>query len=296
VRILLFGETGQLGRELHRTLAPLGEVRALDYPEVDLRNADALRASLRELAADIVINAAAYADVDGAEVERERAFAVNAKAPGIMAEEAKATGALLIHYSTDYVFDGAKGTPYVEEDTPHPLNAYGESKLAGEEAVEGAGGNWVILRTAWLYSMRGNSFVTKVLSWARKQEVLRIVDDQIANPTWARTLAQLTTQVVSRGTGYVQDRKGLYHLGGGGFASRYDWAKEILRLDPEAKKQKVRVLQRAATSEFPTPARRPLFSALDCQRWTAVFGLEVPAWADELKEAMRTTAQNAASR
>jgi dTDP-4-dehydrorhamnose reductase len=290
VRILLFGKNGQLGRELQQTLAPLGDVTALDYEDLDLADRDALSTCLRETRAEVIINAAAYTDVDGAESHEGVALAVNSRAPRIMAEQAKVAGALLIHYSTDYVFDGNKGAPYVEGDAPRPLNNYGQSKLEGEQAIQSAGGAFLILRTAWLYSMRGHSFATKVLSWAREQEVLRIVDDQIANPTWARTLAQLTGHVLSRGTDYVRERGGLYHLAGGGFASRYEWAKEVLRLDPRAREQKVKELRRASTADYPTPARRPLFSALDCRRWKRVFALEVPAWADELKRALITTA------
>ena len=137
---------------------------------------------------EVIVNAAAYTDVDGAESSRDQAIAINATAPQVMAEEARSMDAALVHYSTDYVFDGAKGAPYVEDDAAHPVNVYGESKLAGELAIQSVGGSYLILRTAWLYSMRGNNFVTKVLSWARKHEVLHIVDDQIANPTWARTL------------------------------------------------------------------------------------------------------------
>ncbi len=206
MRIVLFGKNGQLGWELQRTLAPLGDITALDFEDVDLGNADLLRQRLRELRPELVVNAAAYTDVDGAERDREKAFAINATAPGIMAEEAAAMDAPLIHYSTDYVFDGKKGAPYVEPDAPSPVNVYGASKLAGERAVQEVGGAYLIFRTAWLYSMRGNNFVTKVLSWARKHEVLHIVDDQIANPTWARTLAQLTAHVLTHGKDYVAER------------------------------------------------------------------------------------------
>ncbi len=291
MRIVLFGKNGQLGWELQRTLAPLGDITALDFEDVDLGNADVLRQRLRELRPQLVVNSAAYTDVDGAEHNREKAFAINATAPGIMAEEAASMDAPLVHYSTDYVFDGTKSAPYVETDIPNPVNAYGASKLAGERAVQDVGGAYLILRTAWLYSMRGNNFVTKVLSWARKHEVLHIVDDQIANPTWARTLAQLTAHVLTHGKDYVAERRGLYHLTGDGYASRYDWAREILRLDPKPEEQTAKEVRRAATSDIPTPARRPMFSALNCGRCTEVFGLTAPAWQHELKLALMDSAR-----
>jgi dTDP-4-dehydrorhamnose reductase len=286
MKILLFGKNGQLGWELQRTLAPLGAITALDFEDLDLLDADVLRGRLQDLRPEVIVNAAAYTDVDGAERDRDKAFAINATAPRIMAEEAKSTNASLIHYSTDYVFDGTKGAPYVEGDTPHPVNAYGESKLAGEQAVQAAGGSFLIFRTAWLYSLRGDNFVTKVLSWARKHEVLHIVDDQIANPTWARTLAQLTAHVLTHGTDYVAEHRGLYHLAGDGYASRYEWAQEILKLDPKPEEQLTREVRRAVTSDIPTPASRPTFSALNCDRCTQVFGLTAPAWAHELKLAL----------
>jgi len=224
--------------------------------------------------------------VDGAERQRERAFAINAIAPQIMAEQARGLGAALIHYSTDYVFEGTATAPYTEQDPPRPINVYGQSKLAGEDAVKAAGGAHLILRTAWLYSMRGNNFVTKVLSWARKHETLHIVDDQISNPTWARILAQLTAHVLERGDGYLRERSGLYHLAGGGHASRFEWAQEILKHDPKPEEQKATEVLRAKTSDIPTPAQRPMFSALNCDRFAEVFGLRAPAWQQELKLAL----------
>ena len=199
MRILLIGKRGQLGWELHRCLLPLGEVQALDYPEIDLAKPDSLRKLVRTSAPDVIVNATAYTAVDKAESERELAFAINAVAPQVMAEEAQKIGAVLIHYSTDYVFDGKKGAAYTEEDDPHPLNVYGASKLAGEQAIRSVGGVYFILRTAWVYSTRRDSFVSKVLQWSRQSETLRIVDDQISNPTWARMLAEITALILARG-------------------------------------------------------------------------------------------------
>jgi dTDP-4-dehydrorhamnose reductase len=286
VKILLFGKNGQLGWELRRTLAPLGEIAALDYEDIDLVDADALRTKIAEFHPELIVNASAYTDVDGAERDREKALAINARAPQIMAEQAKLLGASLIHYSTDYVFDGAKKAPYTEGDAAHPLNAYGDSKLAGEDAVKAEAGTFLILRTAWLYSMRGNNFVTKVLHWSRLHQKLHIVDDQISNPTWARILAQLTAHVLGHGIDYLRERVGLYHLAGGGHASRYDWAQVILKYDPHPEQQIATEVVRASTSDIPTPANRPLYSALNCDRFAEVFGLRAPPWEQELKLAL----------
>jgi dTDP-4-dehydrorhamnose reductase len=287
VKILLLGKNGQLGWELQRTLAPLGTIIALDVEDLDLADTDTLRQRVGEVRPELIVNASAYTDVDGAESNHGKANAINVLAPKILAEEALSLDALLVHFSTDYVFDGAKGRPYAEDDPPNPLNAYGRSKLAGEQAIQSVGGCYLIFRTAWLYSMRGSNFVTKVLAWSRQQETLRIVDDQVSNPTWARTLAQLTADILARKRSELQGRSGLYHLAGGGFASRYQWAAEILKLDPKAKEQKATRLLRAASVDMPTAAQRPLFSALNCDRFTKVFGLTVPPWNQELELALR---------
>lgn len=287
MNILLLGKNGQLGWELRRTLAPLGPMVALDYADLDLNDFDALRLKVRELRPELIVNAAAYTNVDRAEAEPEQAQAINATIPGILAEEAKKMRSALIHYSTDYVFDGSKGQPYVETDVPNPLNVYGESKLAGERAVQAASGAYLVLRTAWVYSFRGDSFVTKVLKWARQSETLRIVDDQISNPTWARMLAEVTAQVLGRGVDVVRERKGIYHLAGRGYASRYEWAREILNLDPQRHEQTVRQLLPASTREFPAPARRPSLSALDSDRFSSAFNLELQDWRTALLLAMQ---------
>ncbi len=289
MRILLLGNTGQLGWELQRTLATLGPVRGLDYPEIDLTDEGSVPALLRNLRPEVVVNAAAYTAVDRAESERETAFALNASAPRLLAEEAARVGALLIHYSTDYVFDGMKGAPYTEEDSPAPLNVYGESKLAGEKAVLEAGGAALVFRTAWVYSLRRPSFVTKVLNWAQKNPRLRIVDDQVSNPTWARALAEASAQVLAQalaaGDAYawVRERAGLYHLAGSGYASRLAWAREIISLGGL---ENPPLVEAAKSVEFPTPAQRPLFSALDCSKFETTFGLRLPPWREVLRLAM----------
>jgi dTDP-4-dehydrorhamnose reductase len=289
MKILLLGKNGQLGWELARSLPAIGDVTSIDYPEVDLARPDSVRDLIRQLAPPLIVNATAYTAVDRAESEQELAYSINAGAPAVLAEEAKALRALLVHYSTDYVFDGQKGQPYVEADQPGPLNVYGLSKLAGEQAIAAQAADHLILRTAWVYSMRQGGFVTKVLEWARKNASLRIVEDQVSNPTWARTLAELTTQVLKRGIDYARDRSGLYHLAGGGYASRFQWARTILELDPHRDQQIVKELLPGRTSDFPTPAERPLFSALDCTRFCQAFELEIPLWQTVLPLALTSS-------
>ena len=287
MKLLLLGNTGQLGWELERTLQPLGEVVALDYPEINLADAASIRTTVQEHRPELIVNATAYTAVDKAESEPEIAEAINGTGPGVLAEEARKLNAELVHFSTDYVFDGKKGALYVETDLPHPLNVYGASKLTGEKAIQSVDGTYLILRTAWVYSLRRDSFVTKVLQWARQNETLQIVDDQISNPTWARMLAEMTSQIIARGIGYIRERTGLYHLAGDGFTSRYEWAKEILKLDPKANEQVIKDLIPATTAEFPAQAIRPLFSALSCSGVEQTFNLVLPPWQRTLQLAIQ---------
>ena len=281
-KILQIGTKGQLGWELLRTCAPLGEVVALDYPGVDLSNSTGLRELVRNVKPDIIINAAAYTNVDKAESEPELARAINATGPGVLAEEAKKIHAVLVHYSTDYVFDGTKGSPYVETDQPNPLNVYGQTKLEGEQAIADSGCVNLVLRTSWVYSMRQGGFVTKVLQWAREQEVMRVVDDQISSPTSARMLAEITSLILAQGRndvyGYLSEKGGLYHCAGGGSCSRYEWAEKILELDPQKEEQVVRQLERASSNEFSVPADRPMISVLNNAKLEKMFGLRLPPW------------------
>ncbi len=290
IRLLLIGKNGQLGWELQRTLATLGDLTAIDYPEIDLEQVETIRDLFHRYDPQVVINASAYTKVDLAEAESDKVWKINALAPGMLAEEACRYKAALIHYSTDYVFDGGKTDPYIETDTPNPLNHYGRSKLEGERLVQAAGGAFLILRTSWVYSLRKGGFVNKVLEWARQQEKLRIVDDQVASPTWARALAQATAQLLAQGfhdlPGYLAGKAGLYHLAGNGFTSRYEWANRILELDPRREEQTVRTLLPAATADFPTDAQRPLFSALNCDLFTKTFGFQLPSWEEALGLAM----------
>ena len=290
LKIVLFGKHGQLGWELRRTLAPLGEVVAVDREDLDLQDAAALESFLREQAPRVIVNASAYTAVDHAEQEQEPAFQINERAPGVMANIARALKAGLIHFSTDYVFDGTLGRPYVESDATNPLNVYGRSKLAGERAIQQAGESYLIFRTAWVYSLRGDSFVTKLLGWARQKSELRVVDDQVSNPTWARMLAETTALILARAGGdvpaYLAGKRGLYHLAGSGFASRLEWARQILSADPNPTEQLVQSIRPAHPDEFPSPAARPLFSALDCTCFEKTFDLRLPSWQEAFLRAM----------
>ena len=286
MKIQLFGATGQLGAELQQTLAPLGEIFPYNIHSLNLENTSGVRETIRTVRPDVIVNASAYTAVDQAENEAEKAFKVNGDVPGLFAEEAAKLNAFLIHYSTDYVFDGTKGSPYLEEDKTNPLGVYGKSKLAGEEAIKVGNANYLILRTSWVYSRNRNSFVTKVLEWARKQERLRIVSDQVSHPTWARTLADVTAQLLGKGLECLVERRGLYHVAGNGYTSRFDWAKKIIELDADKKEQKVKEIVPALTSDFPTPAQRPLFSALDCSLFQSTFDIVLPKWEDALQQAM----------
>jgi dTDP-4-dehydrorhamnose reductase len=291
MKIVLFGKNGQLGRELQRVLAPFGEVVAVDYQELALQDAAAVEAFIRSHQPQVIVNASAYTAVDRAEQEQELAFQVNSRAPGLMAELARTFNAVFIHVSTDYVFDGTLGRLYVETDTPNPLNVYGKSKLAGEQAVQKAGGAYLVLRTSWVYSMGGDSFVTKILGWARKNPELRVVDDQIGNPTWARALAEMIGRLLAKAGdapfAFFEKNAGIYHLAGRGHVSRLDMAKKIIALASVREPNLVSSIQPARTADFPAPAERPLFSALDCTHFESTFDLRLPEWQDALELAMR---------
>lgn len=286
-KILQFGTKGQVGWELLRTCAPLGEIVALDYPDVDLSDSGGLRELVRNVKPDIIVNAAAYTNVDKAENEPELARAINATGPAVLAEEAKKINAVLVHYSTDYVFDGAKGSPYVETDATNPLNMYGQTKLEGEQAIAASGCANLVLRTSWVYSMRQGGFVTKVLQWAHEQEVMRVVDDQISSPTSARMLAETTALILAKigehPIDWLSERSGVYHSTGEGSCSRYQWAESILGLDPRKAEQKVQKIEPAKSSEFPVPADRPMISVLNSDKLTEVFGLRQPGWKTALR-------------
>ncbi|MFU8827462.1 MAG: dTDP-4-dehydrorhamnose reductase [Brevefilum sp.] len=288
MKILLLGNSGQVGWELNRTLSTLGHLTALDYPEIDMAASDSIRAVVQGAKPNIIVNATAYTDVDKAESEPDLAMAINATGVQTLAEEAEKLGAALIHYSTDYVFDGKHGAPYTEEDQPTPINTYGQTKLAGEVAVRNTAEAYLIFRTSWVYSLRRPCFVTKVLQWARQHETLRIVDDQVSSPTWARTLAEATVQVITQArkdpVDYIKEKQGLYHLTDEGACSRLAWAKTILELDPNKHEQVVKQVLPAKSSDFPTPAERPLNSTLDKSLIASAFNLDLPHWKTALKQ------------
>jgi len=275
LRILLTGRNGQVGWEVQKALAPLGELTALGRAELDLSDAGRLREAVREANPDVIVNAAAYTAVDKAESEREAAFAVNATAPGILAEEAKRNGALLVHYSTDYVFDGAKPVPYVEEDEPNPINVYGASKLAGERAIAGSGCRYLILRTSWVYGPRGSNFLLTILRVARERPELRVVDDQIGAPTSSRAIARATAQVLRPGA------HGTYHLSAAGQVSWCGFARAIL-----ARAGVATAVVPIRSEDYPAAARRPRNSRLDCSRLRETFGVALAPWEAGLAEVM----------
>jgi len=289
LRILLTGKTGQVGFELQRSLAPLGEVIALDAEDLDLASPDAIRKKVREIKPQIIVNAAAYTAVDHAESEPDLAMKVNGVAPGVLAEEAKRLDALLVHYSTDYVFDGTKSGPYTETDAPNPLSVYGRSKLAGDQAIQATGVPHYIFRTSWVYAARGQNFVQTMLRLGRERSELRIVDDQIGAPTWARFIAEATAQVLRQlGDGHkaIGDRAGIYNLTATGAVSWYGFASAIFA---EAKAQLGTTTPKLipiTTAEYPLAARRPANSCLDNSKLTRTFGLTPPSWNEMLKACM----------
>jgi dTDP-4-dehydrorhamnose reductase len=283
-KILLLGKNGQVGWELQRTLAPLGQVWALDYPEVDFAEGAALRKLVLGHQPQIVVNACAYTAVDKAETEPERAMLINGLAPGVLAEAAKQLGALLVHYSTDYVFDGTKRTPYVETDVTNPLSAYGRTKLAGDQAIQQVGCNHLIFRLCWVYGARGQNFMLTMTRLARERETLRVVADQIGSPTWSRMIAETTSlalkQVLSLGE--ARESSGVYHLRAGGETNWHEFASRIIELMPSAER-KCKAVEAITTADYPTPAQRPAYSVMSCEKLRRTFGLVLPDWEQSLR-------------
>ncbi len=286
--ILLLGGTGQIGWELRRTLAPLGRVHAPSRTQLDVTDGAALARSIRELRPALIVNAAAYTAVDQAESARDDAFRLNAEAPGVLAAGAAETGAALVHFSTDYVFDGESALPYREDDATGPLNVYGASKLAGERAILGSGAAALIFRTSWVYGLRGKNFFHTIRRLAAERTELRIVDDQAGAPTWSRAIAVATAQVLARcrtreGFSLPPATGGVYHLTAGGETSWHGFAMAVLRLlrerDP---RQPAPPVTAVSSGEFPTPARRPHNSVLDNSRLARDFYLGLPHWEEQL--------------
>jgi len=291
--ILLIGANGQVGWELQRTLAPLGRVvtaaRSGAETAIDLADADSIQCVVSEVRPSLIVNAAAYTAVDRAEDDRVQAEAVNATAPGLLAEAAKQLGAGFIHYSTDYVFDGSQSHPYAESDSPNPQSVYGRTKLAGEAAVAAATDDYLILRTSWIYALRGANFLLTMQRLARGREQLSVVDDQIGAPTWSRMIAEATAQMVAKITdgdgGWRRERSGLYHLSCGGEVSWHGFAEAIFA-QLEQRGERVVKLEPIPSSSYPTPAARPAYSVLDNSKLETDFGIVLPGWRSALDLAL----------
>lgn len=278
--VLLFGADGQIGWHLARLLPEVGETRALARADVDLADPAAVRAAVRAAQPRIVVNAAAYTEVDRAESESARAYAINADAPGLMAEESRRLGALMVHYSTAFVFDGAADRPYVETDTPNPINEYGRSKLAGEQAIAASGADHLVLRTNWVYDARRRNFVTTLLALAEQRDELRVVDDQIGAPTWALAIARATVQALAA---RAEDRAGIYNLTATGRTTRAQLARRLFeRMAAHHERAAPRIVPVPST-EFPAPALRPPNSTLDTTKFVAEFDVPLRDWAADLE-------------
>ncbi|MDR0674598.1 MAG: dTDP-4-dehydrorhamnose reductase [Zoogloeaceae bacterium] len=289
--ILLLGGKGQLGCALRRALAPLGTLLALDRQSLDLTDSGALRRRIAECRPRIIVNAAAYTAVDKAETEVEAARAVNAVAPGVLGEAAAAIGALVVHYSTDYVFDGAARGAYREEDAPNPLNVYGETKLAGERALEASGARHLIFRTSWVLGAEGGNFARTILRLAAERETLDVVDDQVGAPTSADLIAGTTARVLRRYRQEAEDFPfGRYHLTAAGATSWHAYAAFILSEAQEAGRA-LRLTERGlnpiSARDYPLPALRPANSRLDCARLKRVFDLRLPPWQEGVRQTLR---------
>lgn len=285
MKILITGQHGQVSQALQQRLPPLGELIVLGREQLDLTNVDQIRQQVRAHRPGLIINAAAHTAVDQAESEPEVAFAINAIAPGILAEEAKALGAPLIHYSTDYVFDGSKPVPYTEADTPNPLGVYGQSKLAGEQAIAAVGGEHLILRTSWVYSNHGKNFLLTMQRLLQEKPQMRIVADQIGAPTWAGTIADSTRALIEHWQAGAAGAWGVYHLTAQGETSWFGFAQAIgehLRATGKACAE----LEAIPSSAYPTPAKRPLNSRLDCSRLQQQWHVAQPHWLDALRECL----------
>jgi len=292
-RVLVTGADGQVGRALLKSFDGSAEVIACNRNSLDLANADQIRKKVREVAPDIIINTGAYTAVDRAESERELAFAVNGRAPGILAEEAQRASALLIHYSTDYVFNGTKTGPWIEEDATDPLSVYGASKLAGEDAISNAGGRYLIFRTSWVYAPEGKNFVLTMLRLGRERDSLNVVDDQVGAPTTAAELARathaITTGIVAGNFGVHGEWAGTYHMTCSGSVSWCGFARAIFERAPGLLGGKTPVVSPIATSAYPTPARRPHNSVLSNEKLNRTFGMQLAPWQEALDEVLKAT-------
>ena len=289
-RVLVTGSDGQVGRALLETFAGSAEVIACNHSSLDLSNPEQIREKVREVAPDIIVNAGAYTAVDRAESERDLAFAINGRAPGVLAEEAQRASALLIHYSTDYVFNGSKTGQWVEDDATDPLSVYGASKLAGEDAIRSAGGRHLIFRTSWVYAAEGKNFVLTMLRLGRERDSLNVVDDQVGAPTTAAELARATHTIA---VGIVEGEfeaapvwAGTYHMTCSGSVSWCGFARAIFERAPELLGGRAPVVHPIATSDYPTPARRPHNSVLSNEKLHDRFGVRLASWESALDEVL----------
>jgi dTDP-4-dehydrorhamnose reductase len=290
-RVLIVGNAGQLGRELEKIFTGYGPIVGVDRESVDLADTEKTRELVRRTAPDIILNAAAYTAVDRAETERDLAYAINEQAPRVLAEEALRRNALFVHYSTDYIFDGGKTSPWIETDAPNPLNVYGASKLAGEQAVEGVGGKFLIFRTSWVYGPHGNNFLLTMLRLARERDRLSIVDDQIGGPTTSIELARAThsivTGILAGSFGAPEDWTGLYHMTCGGSVSWFGFAQAIFARAAALLALKPPTLTPIATKDYPTPAARPRYSVLSNAKLHARFNVALLPWESALEETLQ---------
>ncbi|MBC8638560.1 dTDP-4-dehydrorhamnose reductase [Caballeronia sp. EK] len=282
--ILLTGVNGQVGFELARTLQGLGRIVALDRSKLDLGDLNGIRKVVREVKPSLIVNPAAYTAVDKAESDVEAAMCANGEAPGVLAEEAKRLGAALVHYSTDYVFDGTKDGVYVEDDVVNPQNVYGKSKLAGEQAIAASGCDHLIFRTSWVYGTRGKNFLLTMLRLGVGRDELNVVADQFGAPTWAVTIAALTSNVLAQSItaddSWWAVKSGVYNLTAGGSTSWHGFAKAIFESSGLDTKPVVKPIP---TASYPTPAKRPANSRMSGEKLFAAFGLEAPKWNDALR-------------
>jgi len=298
-KFLIFGRVGQVGWELRHKLACLGEIVSVEYPEVDFTKPETLRAAVREHQPTVIVNAAAYTAVDKAETEQDLAMAINGTAPGVLAEEARALNALLVHYSTDYVFNGSGIRPWQETDTPDPVNVYGKSKLAGDLAIQASGCEHLIFRTSWVYGARGNNFLLTMLRLSQQGSELSIVDDQIGAPTTSECIAQATSDVLAQvlmpaGKG-IDGRSGVYNLSNGGETSWCGFARAIFASAAPLLGTPQAAVKAIPTSDFPRPAPRPMNSRLSAAKLKLEFGITLPHWEHGLALVLDTLADGSAA-
>lgn len=289
MKILLLGADGQVGHELRGPLATFAHVTPCTRKDLDLGDLDAVRREIARVEPDAIVNTVAWNEVDKAETDRAGAMRLNAEAVALLGEESKARKIALVTYSTDFVFDGAGDRPYREDDATNPLSAYGQSKLAGEQALLTMKAPAMIFRTAWVWSLRRKSFVSAILGAARTREVMKVVDDQIGSPTWARDLAVATAMVLFDARRdpfrHFDDLRGLYHLAGAGVTTRHAFASAAIELDPKKSEHVVKTIEAVPSSAFPMPAKRPKFAPLDCDKAHSRLGIALPDWRDALVRA-----------